>query len=129
MKRILFLCVGNSCRSQIAEGFARKYLKNWEVFSAGSKPEGYVHPLAIEVMREKGIDISKQRSKGINELPDYPWDVVVLVCSEEECPFVPGKNVEVWGIEDPKGKEIDFYRKVRDEIERRVLEILEKYGD
>jgi hypothetical protein len=54
---------------------------------------------------------------------------VVLVCSEEECPFVPGKNVEVWGVEDPKGKDIDFYRKVRDEIERRVLEILEKYGD
>jgi len=113
----------------MAEGFARKYLKNWEVFSAGLKPEGYVHPLAIEVMREKGIDISKQRSKGINELPNYPWDVVVLVCAEEECPFVPGKNVEVWGVEDPKGKDIDFYRKVRDEIERRVLKILERYGD
>jgi Protein-tyrosine-phosphatase len=113
----------------MAEGFGRKYLKNWEVFSAGSKPAGYVHPYAIEVMREKGIDISNQRSKGINELPNRSWDIVVLVCSDEECPFVPGKVVEVWGIEDPIGKDLDFYRKVRDEIERKVLELLEKYGD
>ena len=113
----------------MAEGFARKYLKNWEVFSAGSRPEGYVHPMAIEVMREKGIDISNQRSKGISELPNHPWDVVVLVCSSEECPFVPGKVVEVWAIDDPVGKDLNFYRKVRDEIEERVLELLKKYGD
>ncbi len=129
MKRILFLCVGNSCRSQMAEGFARKYLKDWEVFSAGSKPAGYVHPLAIEVMREKGIDISGQRSKGLNDLPNLSWDVVVLVCSDEECPYVPGNKIEVWAIEDPIGKDIDFYRKVRDEIESRVLKLKEKYGD
>ncbi|MEO0150067.1 MAG: arsenate reductase ArsC, partial [candidate division WOR-3 bacterium] len=126
--KVLFLCVGNSCRSQMAEGFAKKYFKNWEIYSAGSKPAGYVHPLAVEVMKEKGIDISNQRSKGIWELPNYEWDLVVLVCSDEECPYIPGKNIEVWGIEDPIGRDIGFYRKVRDEIEKRVLE-LAKYGN
>jgi len=108
----------------MAEGFAKKYLKDWEVFSAGSKPAGFVHPLAVEVMKEKGIDISTQKSKGIWELPKVEWDVVVLVCSDEECPVVNGKKVVVWGIEDPIGKDIEFYRKVRDEIERRVISLM-----
>ncbi len=108
----------------MAEGFARKYLKGWEIFSAGSRPAGFVHPFAIEVMKEKGIDISIQKSKGIWELPEVEWDLVVLVCSDEECPMVKGKKVLVWGIEDPIGKDIEFYRKVRDEIEHRVISLV-----
>ncbi|MFN4182408.1 MAG: arsenate reductase ArsC [bacterium] len=76
--RILFLCVGNSCRSQMAEGFARKLVGGkYEVYSAGSCPAGFVAPLAIEVMNEKGIDISGQYSKGVEEIPRGPYEIVV----------------------------------------------------
>ncbi len=118
--RVLFLCKGNSCRSQMAEGFARRYLRGAEVFSAGSKPEGFVHPLAVQVMEEVGIDISHQRSKGIWDLPTLEWDVVITVCSGEECPSVPGKYREVWDVPDPYGKDLETYRKTRDEIECHV---------
>ncbi len=118
--RVLFLCKGNSCRSQMAEGFARRYLRGAEVFSAGSEPEGFVHPLAVQVMEEVGIDISHQRSKGIWDLPTLEWDVVITVCSGEECPSVPGKYREVWDVPDPYGKDLETYRKTRDEIECHV---------
>ncbi len=118
--RVLFLCKGNSCRSQMAEGFARRYLRGAEVFSAGSEPEGFVHPLAVQVMEEVGIDISHQRSKGIWDLPTLEWDVVITVCSGEECPSVPGKYREVWDVPDPYGKNLETYRKTRDEIECHV---------
>ena len=117
---VLFLCKGNSCRSQMAEGFARKYLKGARVLSAGSRPEGYVHPLAVRVMEEVGVDISGQRSKGIRNLPPLEWDVVVVVCSEEDCPYVPGKYHEVWNVPDPFNGDLALYRKVRDEIECHV---------
>ena len=117
---VLFLCKGNSCRSQMAEGFARRYLKGANVFSAGSKPEGFVHPKAIEVMAEVGIDISGQRSKGVRELPPVEWDVVITLCSGRGCPSVPGKYHEVWDVPDPYGGDLRTYRKNRDEIDCHV---------
>ncbi|NPA79720.1 MAG: arsenate reductase ArsC [Thermotogae bacterium] len=117
---ILFLCKGNSCRSQMAEGFAKRYLRGHNVFSAGFAPEGYVHPMSVRVMRERGIDISNQRSKGLDALPPLRWDVVVLVCSAHECPTYEGATVEVWDIPDPFGGDLKAYRRVRDLIEERV---------
>jgi len=124
-KGILFLCTGNSCRSQMAEGFAKKMLpKNMEVFSAGLEPKG-VHPMAIKVMQEVGIDISKQKSKNISEIPIDKIDSVVTLCGDaaERCPIFPGKVKRIhWELEDPakeQGSEEEItqaFRKVRDKI-------------
>ena len=124
-KGILFLCTGNSCRSQMAEGFAKKiFPKNMEVFSAGLEPKG-VHPMAIKVMQEVGIDISKQKSKNISEIPIDKIDSVVTLCGDaaERCPIFPGKVKRIhWELEDPakaQGSEEEntqAFRKVRDKI-------------
>jgi len=125
MRGILFLCTGNSCRSQMAEGFARKMLpKNVKIFSAGLEPKG-VHPIAIKVMQEVGIDISKQESKNISEIPLDKINIVITLCGDaaERCPIFPGKVERIhWEIEDPANaqgsdKEIAIvFRKVRDKI-------------
>ncbi|MEE8564355.1 MAG: arsenate reductase ArsC [Atribacterota bacterium] len=124
-KGILFLCTGNSCRSQMAEGFAKKMLpKNMEIFSAGLEPK-CVHPMAIKVMQEIGVDISHQKSKNISEIPIGEINVVITLCgdADENCPIFPGKVERIhWEIEDPakargSDKEIAIvFRKVRDNI-------------
>lgn len=124
-KGILFLCTGNSCRSQMAEGFTKKmFPKNIEIFSAGLEPKG-VHPMAVKVMQEVGIDISRQRSKNISEVPIDKIDLVVTLCGDaaERCPVFPGKVKRIhWEIEDPaktrgSDKEIAIaFRKARDKI-------------
>jgi arsenate reductase len=123
--RILFLCTGNSCRSQMAEGWAR-HLKaaTLDVASAGTYPS-FVHPLAVRVMREAGVDISGQRSKGVEEFLDQEFDYVVTLCghAREVCPVFPGETKIVHrGIDDPVwsvGDEelaLAEFRRVRDEI-------------
>ncbi len=107
----------------MAEGFARAYLRGANVWSAGSEPEGYVHPLAVRVMDEVGIDIRGQTSKHINDLPEIPWDVVVVVCSPQECPALPGKTLEVWNVPDPFGESVETYREVRDVIREKVKDL------
>lgn len=137
--RLLFLCTGNSCRSQMAEGLLRRLAGDrFESFSAGSKPSGYVHPLAVEAMRELGIDISQQASKSIDEfLPPVgtPPDVIVSVCSsaEKECPIFPGDVERMhWPFDDPADAEgsdaekLPVFRRVRDEISARLQEFLKK---
>ena len=124
-KGILFLCTGNSCRSQMAEGFAKKMLSNdLKIFSAGIEPKR-IHPMTVKVMQEIGIDISQQRSKNISEIPLYRIDIVITLCGDavERCPIFPGKVERVhWEIEDPakaqgSNKEIAIvFRKVRDNI-------------
>ena len=119
--RILFVCVENSCRSQIAEGFAKKYGGDKvEVYSAGSKPSGLVNPDAVEVMKEAGIDISGQASKGFERLPYNKFDLIVTMGCQDVCPFFPAKEKIDWQIEDPKGKGMEVFRKVRDEIGEKV---------
>ena len=119
--RILFVCVESSCRSQIAEGFAKKYGGDKvEVYSAGSKPSGIVNPDAIEVMKEAGIDISGQVSKGFERLPYNKFDLIVTMGCQDVCPFFPAKEKIDWQIEDPKGKGMEVFRKVRDEIGEKV---------
>ena len=132
-KRVLFLCTGNSCRSQMAEGLLRELAGDrFEALSAGSKPAGYVHSGGIQAMSELGIDISDLRSKSINEfLPPEgtPPDLIISVCSgaEHDCPIFPG-NVERlhWPFDDPAHAEgtdeekLACFRRVRDEIRDRL---------
>jgi len=131
----LFVCVENSCRSQMAEGFAKKHGGDKiEAFSAGSKPAGIVSPDAIKVMKEIGIDISDQTSKGFELLPYNKFDYIVTMgCkdvypeqSRGVCPYFPAKERIDWEIEDPKGKGLEVFRKVRDEIGNKVKGLLIK---
>jgi len=125
--KILFVCIENSCRSQMAEGFAKILGKDqFEIFSAGSNPSGKVDDLAIEVMKEKGIDISRQQSKGFKDLPYKNFDYVITMGCGDACPFVPSKESIDWGIEDPKGKSKEKFRKTRDEIEKKIKEFLKE---
>jgi arsenate reductase len=123
---VLILCTGNSCRSHLAEGILRAAAGDLlDVQSAGSKPAGYVHPLAIQVMREIGIDISAHRSKHMNDFLSQPMETVITVCgnADQACPTFPGQlNRHHWSFEDPAhatGTEVEklaVFRKVRDEI-------------
>lgn len=121
MKKILFICVENSCRSQMAEGFARDLGKDIiESYSAGSNPSGKINPDAVKVMAEEGIDISSQRSKGFEGLPVKKFDFAITLGCEDTCPFVASvKHIE-WNIEDPKGKDIESFRKARNDIKKKV---------
>jgi arsenate reductase len=110
----------------MAEGFAKFYGEdNIEVFSAGSNPSGKVDQTAIDVMKEKGIDISSQKSKGFNELPYKSFDYVITMGCGDVCPFVPAKERIELEIEDPKGKSKEKFRQTRDKIENKVKELLE----
>jgi glutathione/glutaredoxin type arsenate reductase len=130
MKRVLFVCIENSCRSQIAEGFAQKLGKGIiEAYSAGSRPSGKINPTAVEVMREAAIDISGQYSKGFNDLPVKKFDYVITLGCQDVCPFVPADKHIDWQISDPKGKGIESFRKVRDEIKFKVGELIENIKD
>jgi arsenate reductase len=124
-KTILFVCVENAGRSQIAEGFFRKYApEGYEPLSAGTKPISQVNPLAIQVMNEIGIDISKQKPKDLSEDMMRNSDKIInMGCMDKNfCPtlFIP--NVIDWDIEDPKDKPIESVREIGDEIERRIKE-------
>lgn len=133
-KRVLFLCTGNSCRSQMAEGLLRKIGANrFTALSAGSKPAGYVHPMAVTAMSELGIDISDLVSKSIDLFipPEgTPPDVIISVCSaaEKECPVFPGPVERLhWPFDDPahaQGSDEEnmaVFRRVRDEIRERLV--------
>ena len=132
-KRVLILCTGNSCRSQMAEGFLRHLGGDrFEVFSAGIKPTE-VNPLAIKVMAEAGIDISSHRSKSAMEFIRQQFDYVITVCdnAKQTCPVFPGKYKKIhWDLEDPaeaSGSEEDrlvVFRKIRDQIQNNISEFL-----
>lgn len=126
MKRFLFVCVENSCRSQLAEAFARIYGgDDVEAYSAGSRPSGIVNPKAIESMREIGYDLSKHKSKSLDELPDVKWDFVATMGCGDECPFIRAARREDWRIPDPKDMSAEDFRRVRDQIAEKVKRILD----
>jgi arsenate reductase len=134
-KRVLFLCTGNSARSQMAEGLVNRLLGDrWEAFSAGIKPAGYIHPLAVRAMAELGIDISSQRSKSTEEFRDVVFDLVVTVCdgAARNCPVWLGEGRRVHlGFPDPaavtggEAKRLEAFREVRDGLRREILDLLE----
>jgi arsenate reductase len=126
MKKILFLCVANSARSQMAEGLTRNMLGDKAIVqSAGSKPSR-VNPLAIQVLKEIGIDISGHRSKSVAEIDPASVDTIITLCAEEECPVFLGKAERLhWPLPDPgheatHEQKLQSFRDVRDEIKRRL---------
>ena len=127
--RIVFICVENARRSQMAEGFAQALGQGKiEVYSAGSSPASQIDPLVTEVMREKGIDLSGKRPKGLDDLPPIEMDYLITMGCEETCPAVLTKKIIEWEIPDPKGKTTDDYREVRDMIEDKVKGVLKQVG-
>jgi arsenate reductase len=123
--KLLFVCIENSNRSQMAEAFARIHGGDRvEAYSAGSRPSGVVNPKAIESMRELGYDLSTHTSKSLDAIPGVEFDHVITMGCGDECPWVPAKHREDWDIPDPKGMPPDEFRRVRDEIERRVKSLL-----
>lgn len=130
MSTVVFLCVANSARSQMAEGLARaRAPAGWRVHSAGSDP-GTLHPLAVQVMSEIGIDIRHHRSKGLDAVPVESADVIVTLCAEEVCPVTPAAPVRLhWPLPDPAGvmgpdhARLRAFRHVRDEIGKRLEEL------
>ena len=126
-KKILFVCVQNASRSQMAQGFAEAFGKGRvEAYSAGSRPGSQINPLAVEVMKEKGIDLSGRRPKGLNDLPPVEMDYLITMGCEETCPAFPTKKIVEWQIPDPKGKPIDEIRRIRDMLEAKVKTLLEE---
>ena len=125
--KIVFVCVENARRSQIAQGFAEIFGKGrLEIYSAGSHPASVIDPLVIEVMKEKGIDLSAKHPKGLNDLPPVEMDYLVSMGCEETCPVISSKETVEWQIPDPKGRSIKFYREVRNMIENKVKTLLEE---
>jgi len=127
MKKVLFVCTENSCRSQIAEAFAHLYGKDKiEPFSAGSKHSGEINPKAIESMKEIGYDLTMHSSKSLTEIPQEQYEYVITMGCGDVCPFVPAKYYEDWGIPDPKELPMDEFRKIRVLIEGKVKELIAK---
>jgi arsenate reductase len=133
-KQVLFLCTGNSARSQMAEGLVNHYLGDeWQAVSAGIEPAGYVHPLAVQAMAELGIDISRQRSKPVDEFQGTEFDLVVTVCDDaaENCPLWLGRGRKVHrSFEDPARatgsdeERLAVFRRVRDGLRRALFDLL-----
>ena len=134
-KNVLILCTGNSCRSQMAEALWNDLAGGtWLAVSAGSCPAGYVHPLAVQALSELGLDLSRNRSKHVDEFRDRPFDLVVTVCdnARESCPTFPGATrIEHWPFPDPAEAEgtqeqkLAVFRTVRDAIRDRIRAFLQ----
>ncbi len=129
VKRVLFVCVENANRSQMAEAFARILSgKSVETYSAGSHPSGKVNPKAVEAMRELGYDLSVHGSKSLDELPDVAFDFVATMGCGDACPMVRAKQRADWSIPDPKNLPPDEFRVVRDLIQEKVRVTLDELG-
>ena len=123
-KRVLFVCVENSNRSQMAEAFVHIHGGDQvEALSAGSKPSGQINPKAIRFMRELGYDLTTHASKSLDEI-DGEFDAVITMGCGDNCPWVPATLREDWGLQDPKHMDDDGYRGVRDDISARVKQLL-----
>ena len=129
MKRVLFVCVENSNRSQMAEGFAHAHGgARVDARSAGSKPSGQINPRAIAFMAERGIDLRPQHSKSLQDIGDDPFDAVVTMGCGDACPWIPAARREDWVLPDPKHASDEEFRRIRDDIEQRVIALLRELG-
>jgi protein-tyrosine-phosphatase len=130
VKKVLFVCIGNTCRSQIAKGFFNALSSSKSADSAGMRPEDHVEPSAIKVMKEVGIDISDYKPKKLTLEMNDLFDVMVTMGCVDGCPLTSREKTIAWSIEDPKGKSLDSYREVRDTIrnhvEKLILDTIEK---
>lgn len=124
-KRVLFVCVENSCRSQMAEAFARIHgTGRIAAYSAGSRPSGLVNPQAIASMRELGYDLDRHISKSLSDIPTVEYDIVVTMGCGDDCPFVSAGKREEWNIPDPKDMPPDQFREIRDRIKAEVQDLI-----
>ena len=125
MKNILFVCIENSCRSQMAEAFANMHGQEIvKAASAGSEASGVVSDKAVRAMHEVGYDLSTHTSKSLDALPDVEYDMVITMGCGDACPWVKAKERRDWSIPDPRDMEAKEFNRVRDEIERQVLDLI-----
>lgn len=124
--KVAFVCVHNSCRSQMAEGWAKKLGSDlFEAYSAGTENYPEVKPLAVSVMEEAGVDMSSHHPKLLSDIPDE-LDLLITMGCNVVCPFVPNQHSEDWGLEDPSGGPIDGFRVTRDLIKEKVLLLIDR---
>lgn len=127
LARVLFVCIENSNRSQMAEAFARMEGEGvLDPFSAGSKPSGVVNPRAIGAMAELGYDLSAHQSLGLDQIPDGEWEWVITMGCGDACPWVPAAHTDDWALPDPKAMPPEEFNTVRDEVRRRVRELVQR---
>jgi len=127
MKKVLFACVENSCRSQMAEGFANIHGTNILMpFSTGSKASGQINNKAVIAMKEIGYDLTEHKSKGLDEFSDLKFDYLITLGCNDECPNIETKFRREWNIPDPKNMDLKDFNKVRDLIEKRVLSLIDE---
>jgi arsenate reductase len=127
LKTVLFVCVENSFRSQIAEAYFNRYApEGWKAISAGIKPAENVHPNAVKLMLEEGIDISHKKPQPMTRELQEKAEIAIIVCSGSLCPVVYTKHVEEWNMPDPAKMPLDDARKVRDTIKARILDLIER---
>lgn len=125
-KKVAFICVHNSCRSQMAEGWAKHLGSDvFEVYSAGTENYPEVKPLALKVMEEVGVDMSSNNPKLLSDIPDEVDYLITMGCNVV-CPFIPNSKMEDWGIEDPSGGPIEDYRVARDIIKDKIINLIAK---
>ena len=124
MKKVLFVCVENSCRSQMAKGFFNNFTSDAVADSAGTKPVKKVDSIAVKVMMEKNIDISVFVPKMLSFSMNKEFDFIVTMGCIEGCPITPRNKTIEWNVKDPKGRDIDFYRNVRDQIDVNVKKLI-----
>lgn len=130
MKNLLFVCVENSCRSQLAEALARIHGAGMvEAWSSGSKPSGQVNPRAISAMLELGYDMTAQFSKSLDDIPEIEYDYVVTMGCGDACPYVAARHRLDWQIPDPKNMNQDAFNEVRDMISNQVIALLDEIRD
>ena len=126
MKRVLFVCVANACRSQMAEGFARSLGADViEPYSAGSQPASRIHPMTVEAMHEVGVDMSGAQSKSLQALPVQQFDIAISLC-EDSCPTTMAKEHRQWDIPNPDTCSPEQFRQVRDGIRRHVEQLVQE---
>ena len=122
--RVLFVCIENSCRSQMAEASAYLYAKDSiQAYSAGSRPSGKLEPKAIGIMAELGYDLGSHSSKSLRDIPQIKYDFVITMGCGDECPFIPAEVHEDWDLPDPKPLPLEQFRQVRDRIGERVKDL------
>jgi protein-tyrosine-phosphatase len=128
--RVLFVCIENSCRSQMAEAFAHMVAQDSiQAFSAGSRPSGHIDPKAVAAMAELGYDLGSHTSKSLKDIPKVKYNYVVTMGCGEECPFIPADHHEDWDLADPKLMPMEAFRHVRDQIGERVKELAARIKD
>lgn len=127
--KVAFVCVHNSCRSQMAEGWAKELGSHiFEAYSAGTEDYPEVKPGAVQVMEEAGVDMSSHRPKLLSDIPEE-LDLLITMGCNVYCPFVPNRHMEDWGLEDPSGGPIEGFRETRDLIKAKVEELIRRLED